>query len=276
MESFERFSLHIKEDRPEGVFLGTQWTGTCEKIEELKKRYPDGKLTQGISDLKIQFSKELYLMSESCFIIDPEIYLSWLRKETEKRLTVKRIKDHALDLIQTNGKFSVLTQKGETHNSDKLFTGMGNYHRLWKKSFPEDSLIQTSQAVQGSYLVYDNILFGNEYFSLTLNGDNLIYHPHTQKLIIGSTTVKSEHLLPDLKELKRIDSNLRGLLLSLKWPSFEEGHIITGLREKAKQRRPFLEKRNGLILSGGYYKNGYSLGLYLAERVLKIDHRDSF
>ena len=268
-KSYERFQRHVSLDRPEGVFLSPQWTGTKEKIEAFQKRYAGGEITQNISSLDLKLSEEMYLQNEPCFIIDPDLYLQWLRSEADKKMTITRETDEVIEIVQKSQTWLVKTHSGKMYEADCLFMGMGSYHRFWKTVLPNDSLIQTSNPVQGSYLVYQNINLGEKPYSLTLEGDNLIYHAHTKKLIIGSTTVQASHFLPDISELKNIDQRLRTLLPQMSWPAFETADIKTGLREKARQRKPYLEKRQNLIVSGGYYKNGYSVAIYLAEKALE-------
>ena len=268
VEAYERFKTHVESDSPAGVYQGVQWTGTNQKLDEFQKRYPDGKMGHDISELNIKLNESLYLVSEPCFVIDPEIYLGWLRDQSTS-LNLQRFEDTITNIEKDENGWIVTTQKGQTYRAEKVFSGLGSYHRFWKELYPKESSVQSSSAVQGSYLVYKQVNLGEKYFSLTLNGHNLIYHPHTKKLIIGSTTVKAAHFMPDEKELKEIDHELRALL-SFSWPEFSQAKIMTGLREKARGRRPFLEAHDGLITCGGFYKNGYSLGLYLGEKALKL------
>jgi hypothetical protein len=268
MMAFERFKRHVIEDKPRGVFNGIQWTGTSEKMEEFQKRYSDGKMGNEISSLKLTLHESFYLTNEPCFIIDPEIYLAWLRDQGAL-LNIQRFEDAVTNIEKEGDEWVVSTQKGQTYRAQKVFSGLGSYHRFWKEIYPKESGVQSSSPVQGSYLVYEQVNLGGEHFSLTLNGNNLIYHAHTNKLIIGSTTVKAAHLMSHESELKKIDDDLRRLV-SFTWPAFSKGIIHTGLREKAKARRPYLEEREGLISCGGFYKNGYSLGLYLGEKALNF------
>ena len=268
VEAYERFKTHVESDRPSGVYHGVQWTGTNQKLDEFQKRYPDGRNCDEIFELGIKLNESLYIVSESCFVIDPEIYLKWLRDQGAS-LNLKRFEDTVTNIEKEGDQWVVSTQKGQTYRAQKVFSGLGSYHRFWKEIYPKESSVQTSSPVQGSYLVYEQVDLGEKYFSLTLNGNNLIYHPHTKKLIIGSTTIKASHFMPDEKELKEIDHELRALL-SFSWPDFSKAKIMTGLREKARGRRPFLEDHQGLVACGGFYKNGYSLGLYLGEKALKL------
>lgn len=266
--SYERFKNHILEDSPSGVFQGIQWTGAGAKISEFIKRHPDAREQDQIESLKLIFSKKLHLTSEPCFIIDPDLYLKWLRNQS--KIKIERYEEVITEMKFAQGEWEVSTSSGKCFKATYLFSGLGSYHRFWKENYPATSGIQSSKPVQGSYLVYRGVDLGEKPFSLTMDGDNFIYHPWTKKIIIGSTTINCSHMMPDEKALQKIDQNLRELFPHWSWPDFSEGQILTGLREKAQGRRPYLELHQNAVLSGGYYKNGYSLGLYLAEKALSL------
>lgn len=266
--SYERFKTHVLEDSPAGIYQGIQWTGAGIKISEFTKRHPDAQEQDSIKELDLKFSKKLYVTSEPCFIIDPEIYLKWLRDQS--KIKIERHEEVITEIKFSQGEWEVGTSSGKTYRATYLFSGLGNYHRFWKENYPVTSGIQSSKPVQGSYLVYSGVDLGERPFSLTMDGNNFIYHPWTKKMIIGSTTINCSHLLPDEKGLQTIDQNLRELFPEWSWPAFSEGQILTGLREKAQGRRPYLEIHENAVLSGGYYKNGYSLGPYLAEKAISL------
>jgi hypothetical protein len=99
---------------------------------------------------------------------------------------------------------------------------------------------------------------------LTLEGDNIVYHAHTKIMLMGSTTLDLGHVLPERKELDRVYERL-AQKLETSLPSLMTGQVITGLREKAAKRRPYLYRDNNIFWLGGLYKNGFSLSLHLAQ-----------
>ncbi len=260
-QSYRKFLGMVETFRPRGVYLGEQWTGVNHKLDEFKKRYPDGEDLDSISSIGLSLKEKLYFSKESCFVIDPDEYLNWMRSQS----SVTRYEDAAIEITKGEFGWEVRTANGKTFQAEYVFMGVGSYQRFWKEQYPVSSLANTSKTAQGSYLSYEGINLGEKYFSLTLNGDNLIYHPHSKKLIIGSTTVAATHHMPDISELEHIYENL-DRLIDIELPSFDRFEIKTGLREKAKGRRPYLENHDGLIVCGGFYKNGYSLGPYFAEK----------
>jgi hypothetical protein len=71
------------------------------------------------------------------------------------------------------------------------------------------------------------------------------------------------HLLIGVeKELQEIYQRLEEKV-ELSLPPFSHGKMIVGLREKAAKRRPYLESNEYGWWLGGFYKNGYSLGIHL-------------
>jgi len=258
-QGYQRFQKHVLEDNPQGVFVGEQWSGVSRKIPEFKKRYPQNLTQNEIPSLGIELATELCLSSEPCYIIDPALYLGWL-KDQSVSLPIERYKDIVINIQRENELWVATSLSGKIFKAENLFLGLGSYQRFWKEFLPV-----VSKPVHGSYLVYENISWGVKSFSLTLNGHNLIYRSYSNELVIGSTSEEGGHFMASESELREIDQDLRTMLVNKSWPSFEKAKILTGIREKGKGRRPYLESKDRFVAVGGLYKNGFSLALYLAE-----------
>ena len=268
VQSYRHFLGMVERFRPEGIYLGEQWTGVNKKMDEFKKRYPDGEELIQLESLGVGLTEKLYFSTESCFVIDPEEYLSWLRKQSAN-LNLNRFEEAVTDIQKLEKSWKIITSAGKEYFADYVYMGVGSYQRFWKDIHDEKSLARSSKTAQGSYLSFKGMDLGQKYFSLTLNGNNLIYHPHSKKIIIGATTVAADHHMPAISDLKKIYQEIKNLV-KIPVPEFDSFEIKTGLREKAKGRRPYLEMNNGLIVAGGFYKNGYSLGPYLAEKAISL------
>lgn len=247
--AFQTFATHVCEDSPLGVFPITQYTAALTKLDQFQKRYPAGSIEKNFSHFSL--NSEIYLATENAFLIDPKIYLEWLLKDSQVI-----VKNDFVTEVQTH---SLKTQNGEEFPFDHLVFAGGVHNQNFEFK-------TKAKCVQGSYFEFPQVDFGLESFSLTLEGDNLIYHAHTQKLLIGSTSQEVHHEWPKTQELTAIYQRLASQV-TLNLPSLNQATIITGLREKAPKRTPYLVTEGNLSRIGGFYKNGYSLGLHLGEKL---------
>lgn len=247
--AFQTFSMHVRQDSPQGVYPITQYTAAVSNLDKFQKRYPNGQLKKDFAHFSL--NTEFYLATEEAYLIDPNIYLDWLVKDSGVTM-----KNDYLTSIQGQ---SLKTQNGEELTFDHVVYAGGVYNQHF-------DFKTKAKCVQGSYLEFSEVDYGSESFSLTLEGDNLIYHAHTNKLLIGSTSQEVFHEMPAMNELKDIFHRL-GPHLGLKLPSLELAMAKTGLREKAPKRMPYVVTEGHHSRIGGFYKNGYSFGLHLGEKL---------
>jgi glycine/D-amino acid oxidase-like deaminating enzyme len=252
------FSSHVANDLPKGIFPITQYSGATEKLDQFKKRFSDGDVAQTVATYLL--NKDIYFSNEPAFLVDPDLYLKWLLDES-RNLPILLKDDFVLSCNSKDDGFTLRTQSGEDFEFDQVvFTG-GAYNHFWGEQ-------KVGRGIQGSYFEFNSIDLNQDSFSLTLDGDNIIYHSHSNKLLVGSTTFDFSHELASYKELSAIYKRLRDKI-SFPFPPIESGRIITGLREKASKRRPYLFQDGNKFWLGGLYKNGYSLSLHLAYELVK-------
>ncbi len=259
VEGFSRFSQHVKDDSPQGVFEIPQYTGAITKLDAFQKRYPKG--DKKASAGPVRFKDEVYLAEERAFLIQPRIYLDWLLSQTQS-LDIRMIPSLVTEIHGNKLK----TQEGEEFSVDKIiFTG-GVYNSLW---FPLFDLKKSTKSVQGCYLEFTGVDFGKDSFSLTLEGDNLVYDGSLKTLLIGSTTNETILELPQETQLKGIYQRISERIVPA-LPDFELAVMRTGLREKASRREAYTFKNGIYSVIGGLYKNGYRLSLTMAEKCLEL------
>lgn len=259
MESFTTFAQHVELDSPAGVEKIIQYTGATEKLETFKARYPHGKLTRDF------LNNETYLATEDAYLIDPKTYSDWLLAEAramEKFHHLELIEDLVIE-VNDNERIHIKTQQGRSLSFDKVIFAGGNYNRFWKELAPTSKL-KSSKPVQGSYLEFNNIIWDRPSFSLTLDGHNLIWNRPLKRLLVGSTSLDTNHLLAPINELEFIYQEI-AKSVNLPMPNYDLGEIKVGLREKAQKREPYLFQEGDKIFFGGLYKNGYSLSLKLSK-----------
>ena len=258
MAGFQTFSEHVQNDRPSGVFSITQYSGALTKLEQFQKRYPLGSAAKDFPSFKL--TEETYIATEPAYLIDTNVYLKWLVDDSQvKNEFVTSVEKTALGL-------EIKTQSGNSFTVDQVVYAGGSYNRNWNEK-------KAGKPVQGCYFEFNDFDLGQDSFSLTLEGDNLIYHAHTKKLLIGSTTSSDTHEIPARHELEILYQRLSERLVT-QLPPIEAAQLITGMREKAAKRAPYLSIEHDTAWLGGLYKNGFSLslhlGLQLADRFDEI------
>lgn len=256
MEGFQTFKQHALFDDPDGVTPITQFTASSEKVPEFKLRYPHGSETNELTYLKLK--KSVYLATENGFMIHPEVYLDYLLKKASQNLPLTVVQDLVTDVVP-GSQVRLGTQKGESFLFDRVIMAGGVANAYFG---------QKSQAVQGSYLRFEAPQFGPTPFSITINGDNLIYLPN-QYLLIGSTSMVTTHEMEPFRELRKVYGRIKSWV-ELKLPSIDAAETVVGLREKATKRMPYIKQEDKMIFFGGLYKNGFSLALSESRKVISL------
>lgn len=264
VEGVKTFKEHVELDRPAGVLPVPQYSGATTKLDTFIKRYPDGKMMKGF------FHEETYVATEEAFMVDAVVYGDWLLSEAMKMEPSKiEIIDDFVIEVNEGERLHLKTQNGRNVSFDKVVFAGGNYNRFWKGLVPGTDL-ETSRPVQGSYFEYNGVEWDTPSFSLTLNGDNLVWNNETKRLLVGNTTMETNIVLPDIANLRAVHKRLSDALV-LDIPGPELGEVKVGLRDKARKRAPYIVKKGNLIFAGGLYKNGFILGLRIS-RILSHQH----
>lgn len=251
VDGFKTFSEHVENDLPQGVWRVIQYTGASKKLEQFKQRYPNGEDKKEFIHFKLK--KSQYVTSEVAYLIDPKIYLQWMTKEFPPEVEIRN------DFVTKIESHQLMTQNAETYSFDHLVFAGGVHNQNWEFK-------TAAKKAQGAYYSFKNVDHGSVSFSLTIDGDNFIYHAHSETLLIGSTTLEVSHEWPQREDLKTIYLRLSEKL-DLNLPPLEEGEILVGLREKASKRMPYIMTEGHFSRIGGFYKNGFSLGLHVAQKL---------
>lgn len=255
LDGFATFKSHFEVDHPAGVFPIRQFTGALSKLDQFIRRYPSGKNVKNLDSVKLK--EEVFFAEEEAFMIDPALYLPWLYAEAEKKIAIRYIKEFVIGFDKETS--SIQTHNKHKYSVDHVVFATGSMSKHWKNLSTHPKL-KSSKAIQGSYLEFSDIPWNMTTLSITLEGCNLIYRNHSQKVLIGSSTDELTHELAPTLELRRI-YDLLANTLDLKLPDFEEGKVKVGHREKAQKREPYLFTEGNISFMGGLYKNGFSLSL---------------
>jgi len=256
LDGFQFFTKHFENDHPRGIEKITQLTGASIGIENFRKRYPHAHLDS------TYLKENIFLAKDEAYMIDPYQYMDWLLEESEKNLNLELVHDLVIG-VEEGRQITLKTQKGTSSSFEQVIFAGGNYNRFWASLLPESKL-KTSKPVQGSYYEFHDVDWNISSFSLTLDGDNIVWNAPLKRLFLGSTTNSKTHLLPEVRSLESIYQRLT-TKVALKLPPIESGTIKTGLREKAQKREPYVIQKENLWFIGGLYKNAFTLSLKMAS-----------
>lgn len=255
VDGYKILKDHIELDKPAGVQKIIQYSAATEETEKFLRRYPDAQKEQ-------TFLKErAYMTQEDAYMFDPKTYTDWLLKES--RISGLEVIDDLVIEVTENERIHLKTLQGRNLAFDKVVFAGGSYNRFWKELAP-DTKLKSSKPSQGSYFEFQHVHWDRPSFSLTLDGDNIIWNDPLKRLYIGSTTSDDIHYLPPMHELEEIYQRL-SKKVSLSLPNTSEAIVRTGLREKAQKREPYLIQRGHLFFIGGMYKNAFTLALRMTR-----------
>jgi len=258
MDGFNHFSEHVENDVPLGVKKITQYSAATERLGPFKKRYPHGHESLTVGPLHLL--DKTYLITERAFMIDPVIYQDWLYSSS-KNLPIIDINEFVTQM-EKKDQIILTTHSQQKITVDEVVVSAGVYTRFLQGPVK-------SKPVQGSYLSFKDINLKSDSFSLTLDGDNIVYHADQKILLLGSTSIEAGHELAPMNDLKNIYERLcQKTQMTL--PPISEADIFVGLREKAPKRLPYLMSDEKIHFLGGYYKNGFTLALKMAK---SLSHR---
>ncbi len=262
VEGLAELTEHVRTDRPLGVTAITQYNAAMENLDVFSKRFPRG------TESREFFRAATYTAEEPAFLFDTRAYGDWLLSYA-RAFYGTRLEEvsELVTGIRNTSPVGLTTLQGRVDSFDRVVFAGGAYNRFWKSLAP-DTELATSRPVQGSYLEYQNVSWDRPSFSLTIEGDTIVWNRALRRLFVGSTTEELGHLFPPLGDLRSMHQRLVSRVV-LPLPSFEEGLIRVGLREKAKRRAPYLVERGGLVFMGGLYKNAFTVSLKISRALAR-------
>jgi glycine/D-amino acid oxidase-like deaminating enzyme len=206
------------------------------------------------------------MVEETAYMIDPATYIDWLLKEARamEQYHLEEIDDLVTEVSQ-NERVHLKTLNGRSLSYDKVVFACGSYNRFWKELAPE-SVLKTSKPAQGSYFEFHHVNWNEPSFSLTLDGDNIVWNKSLNRLFVGSTTNDSIHYLAPMDDLNGIYERLQEAT-TLILPDRSKGSVKVGLREKARKRSPYIVQKENMFFFGGLYKNAFTLTLKLSRNL---------
>lgn len=264
-QGITEFNAHVTEDSPRGVYPIYQISSALIKIPHFHRRYKSGVYFDN-HYRDISFTRELPLFAEPAYFVAPDEYCSWLLERAQERLSIEEVREF---VVSVDKDLNVKTLEGREFKFDHVvFAGSVN-NKLWS-SFTEDKKVMESKTVKGSYLHFKNIDWGRDSYSITMDELNVIYRAPTQEMLISATSAPSQNYFINDKELLRPVYDCFAAILNNKLPPFEQGAVITGLREKSVKREPYLVNEGNVSFLGGFYKNGFTLSLKMTKNLVDL------
>ncbi len=259
VDGLAALAAHVAADGPAGVAPITHYNAATEDLERFAQRFPGGEAKDRF------FRRSVYTAAEPAFLFDTRTYEDWLRAEARAVFADRLVELHEFvtEVRETETGVILRTATGSEASFDRVVVAGGSYNRFWRGLAPE-TVLSTSKPAQGSYLEFGDVPWELPSFSLTVDGDNVVWNRPLRRLFVGSTTDEVGHLVPPRGELREIHRRLADLL-SLPLPAFDAGVVRVGLREKAKRRAPYLVTRGRLVFFGGLYKNAFTVALTMSR-----------
>lgn len=193
------------------------------------------------SHLKSSYWGQLECFEEEIFLIDPDLFIEELKSKIHCKVYQ-----------------SFYTS---TFNDDIIYIDCTGYHSylLDKKSKSRQGSFYEWEIDHSFYLNNGHFDFYGEFY--------LSVRKEFNKLILGSTTVNRNHLLPELEVLKNIYEKASEYFTL---PDSNSAMIRTGIRELGHKRKPFYGQHSSNIWSiHSLYKNGWTLAPYFSYLIKK-------
>lgn len=262
-QGISAFREHVKNFSPHGVYPVYQVSSAIERLDMFKRRYQE--FTPADSFRDISFKKELPLVVEEAFYVNPRQYCEWLYQFSAKKMEVLLQNDFVKEIDEEN--LTIHTQKGEQFKVDHLIFAGNIKNKLWSKLINDPRTLK-SKPVVGSFLVFSDVDWGPESYSFSIDERNLIYRSESRELLIGATSEQGEiYHLNEGEKLQPIYQYF-SKILTKELPDFNLGRIVTGVREKSSKREPYYGTNGHFSYLGGLYKNGFTLSLKMATTLV--------
>jgi len=219
---------------------------------------------ESLPEIGSSFFKEGAHRSEPSLLINPSIFLQYLKKEFNKNIRSLPI---VWDILHTNVNYIDLTQRKifeqkNVHYFDLVVVQPGAY------KIDGLTLLEKEEVVYGSFLEFSKVENFYER-SFTYSSEYHLYYRLPQKnLQLGIYSSKENSEENEWKNLQQLyESALQdGWCL----PDFTSANKITGARHKIKNRLPVIGQYQNCYYHFGGYKIGYLVSMYQARKLARM------
>ncbi len=269
VDSFMAFDSFVKKNNPKGVHPAEHFHLNTSDSSALVKRFGHAQSTSQLTD-EITLTQNVFVSKDISHVVYAQTFMDWIDRETSKSASIKvdKINYHVRSISYQNN--SVVLNDGNLELKAKnIVLCSGAYSKINEAIYPKQKAITHSKVVSGSYLGFKDIDWGNRDLIFTLNKMNLIYRHHDRSLLLGGTHCTQGISIAYERQLKASFEAFQKLL-SLPWPSYDQGMFYTGLRHKGQKRMPFYGKLEERVYAQiGLYKNGFSYPFFMAPKLIE-------
>jgi len=267
VESFKKFESFFDQHQKMGIEKADHLVLPIDQ-EHFRTRFGESKAIDCLGQLK--FSSALQGRKLDGYVIRPGELISklqdihrpcWSKFNVVEGLVVERIREDTVRLMT-----------GEEIKGRHFIWATGAWRNVMDLKIFEEEKMVMSKVVPGSYLQWSEQDYGDCSFFCSAGHMNLVYRASDHKLMLGGT---SDHFPQTAANLNSLHESyqLFDQHLPFDLPLFNCGKIFQGLREKGKQRRPFMtitENESSMdVQIGGVYRNGFTYPFVLADKLVE-------
>lgn len=201
---------------------------------------------------------------EASFMIDPNLWLTYLANESKHKFNSMHIKfNHLQDtVIEVNSNANSVSTQTKTYTADSIIFQTG------ASAIKGMDFVEKQEKVYGSYLEGSSANLGIDFHrSFSFSGQYNLYYNHLEKkIMLGIYSSKESEIQDTTENLLKIykQAIFDGWCL----PAFNQFKILSGARLKLKKRMPVVGKANRFYYHLGGYKIGYLVSLFQAKELI--------
>ena len=216
----------------------------------------------------------------SGYIFHFKNYLNWLEKEVFINLNLTKLEGFVqkFEILEKNviNKIELSLLDGKTLFAASVIFCTGAYTKIFENTFDNfGAKIGRTQYAPGSIIRFKcRKNFKHDSVIVSTRGTNLYYSGLRGELFFGSTKARNNAFCNDYLSIKQsYEKFIEDINFDFQAPDISDGEIVTGVRHKGIQRRPFwgplLENKN-VFIGGifGLYKSGYSFSHLAAKDIV--------
>lgn len=277
LRSYADFERFFEQHNPTGIAKTIETHCTpinSPKLANWNRRYKNYEEGNSFTYFANSLKNNFYYVDNEAYIFSPEIFYNWLADKSSYNFIegiVERIENKSISL-----------SSGETLAFDELIICTSFMSKSFSDLVNDEGLkhqLLHSKPVVGSYLRFDIKDFNcselklDQTYCFRVDEIHLIVRPHSQDVLIGATSTNnsmddSGDIVGMKEQMSRLATYLKGVVAL---PDMEKGELITGIRHKGQNRRPYWGQINSHHYAAwGLYKNAFTFSFTVAQDIANL------